>query len=596
MSVDNGPSESVYSGRSRVRFTPGMTLQYTVEANNGQVQNYWVSFLTPVEGRKLYVSGEGYTEKSGTVVRQFSPKTEEDFHDILIANVSKDKLKDIHIKATDLKGVKVNEYWTILSLEDTDNSLGPFNSTKINRGDSDEMSNLAKIRLQPDWTEGKVDDISGTLTIYTIDEDTEVNLVDIILTGHAGVPEISSTLPDAVKYVYYGGLLRQNVMGKADLSFKVVEGDLPSKLQLIPESGIIDGIPLEWKEEPYTFKVQLTVEYDDGSLITSEPTECSIKVAENTDENINKVNLGEYGYAIEKVGDTEARIPNHTNKQYADRTMISVGEFSEFMELSVDGVKLEKDVDYTVEEGSTKITIQAQTFANASKIGVGSHTLSAKFETNNAGADSIKTKSTSQNFTITEDSSNPSNPSNPSSDNDSSSDSDSSSSGSSSGGGSSGTTPSTGTSGSSNAPVEVKYTVSDGVANVTAPTAAELSTLALQAQNGTIEIGLTGNGETVTSVSLPAGMLEALSDAVERNPSASRVTLELSTGALQLDDVTLAAIAEEANGESVQMSLEEKPVSELNEAQRAALEGLNVEKVISALISAGEKAINGFHG
>ena len=90
----------------------------------------------------------------------------------------------------------------------------------------------------------------------------------------------------------------------------------------------------------------------------------------------------------------EVTIPSVDLAKPADSyEMISVGSFSEFKNLYLDGNKLNQDIDYSAVAGSTRITIQALTFSNLS---VGDHSLMLEFRT--TGTNELKTAS--QIFTV----------------------------------------------------------------------------------------------------------------------------------------------------------------------------------------------------
>ncbi len=74
------------------------------------------------------------------------------------------------------------------------------------------------------------------------------------------------------------------------------------------------------------------------------------------------------------------------------------GAFSEFRALYLDARQLTRDVDYYAEEGSTKLTVLAETIGNA---GGGTHTLAAEFVTHDSAAPSgSRSVYTVQNYTV----------------------------------------------------------------------------------------------------------------------------------------------------------------------------------------------------
>ena len=75
---------------------------------------------------------------------------------------------------------------------------------------------------------------------------------------------------------------------------------------------------------------------------------------------------------------------------------ISEGEYGQFVKLWLNGEELVEGDDYTTEEGSTKITIKAQTLKDRSTDG--RNTISAEFNINNERGENLKR--TSQNYRV----------------------------------------------------------------------------------------------------------------------------------------------------------------------------------------------------
>ncbi|MCI8516201.1 MAG: hypothetical protein HFG75_04935 [Hungatella sp.] len=89
------------------------------------------------------------------------------------------------------------------------------------------------------------------------------------------------------------------------------------------------------------------------------------------------------------------RVPDISLDSNEDHLMISEGIYEEFENLFLDGAKLERDVDYRAESGSTRITVRSQTLkgSNAS----GTHTLGMEFRTKDTG----ELKRAAQNYKVT---------------------------------------------------------------------------------------------------------------------------------------------------------------------------------------------------
>ncbi len=142
------------------------------------------------------------------------------------------------------------------------------------------------------------------------------------------------------------------------------------------------------------YKFTVVAEFS-GEVSATDSKEFSLTIRPNTDENVAWATESEnQGYPFEPYGTGNGMIPNQSSTM-TDQVFHSSGDFSQFMNFSLDGRLLSKGTDYVVEEGSTKITVRAQTFRNA---GNGTHTISAEFRTG-ASADGVMHR-TAQNFTI----------------------------------------------------------------------------------------------------------------------------------------------------------------------------------------------------
>jgi len=116
-------------------------------------------------------------------------------------------------------------------------------------------------------------------------------------------------------------------------------------------------------------------------------TSIILQVIENTNANIEV--MTDSGYEL-----TE-RVPNLTQDTLTDQTMVSKGDYEEFVNLFLDSVKLERGVDYTAEPGSTRITIKSQTLKRFNT--PGTHTLAMEFRTKNTNT----LRWAAQNYVIT---------------------------------------------------------------------------------------------------------------------------------------------------------------------------------------------------
>lgn len=380
------------SGKSPVLFKNGEAIQYSAASESGtHLKNYWVTYVTPVlGGAKLFVNAtnnpDHYDGEQNIPVREiFFNSTYGYSHDIMIANIGDQELTGIKVSLEDAKGVELDPYWTVL---DTGlRKLAPFTSVWKDYGYSGELTNIAKIRLNA------VDDyfgaISGTLTISADGQEPVV----IKLTGIAGTPKIvTDKIYDGVKYVPYSSVIMTNSMYEDDsMEFSIINGTLPEGIDLLP-NGELYGLPKETGD--FTFTVQAkytgTIASNIGGNYTDART-YTLTVKDNTDENVDAVNTDMQGY---KLTDRVSRLVtvyyngvDDSNLPIIDRVVVdsnlfrSEGSYTdEFKAFYIDSYKLTEGTDYTAEEGSTKITVLAETFEH---IGLSDsstpHTLAAEF-------------------------------------------------------------------------------------------------------------------------------------------------------------------------------------------------------------------------
>ncbi len=352
------------------------TVQFSVTIDGTSTRNYWVSFVKKTSDAQLYVYGST-TTREVYLIDHFDEK-----HDILIANIGGEALTGLKV-TLDATGCALDDYW---SIEDND-TLSGFTATSSDT-ENGILANLAKIRLVPD---GSDNDINGTLTI----EADGIEPIVITLTGTAKNPELTgSSIDPAVKYVPYQ-IIISNDNKYADFvstTYEIIDGGLPDGLSLNTSTGVIEGVPQT--AGTYTFTVQAVyTSTSEDFILDFDPSEATYTLVVNENTNENVFNASDEGYEILTYVGEEAAEYEYVLTAYEDTEFKSAGPFDEFQRLWLNGEELEKDVDYTAEEGSTKITISAKTFeekANAT----GTNTLAAEFD--NDGT----LKRTSQNFTI----------------------------------------------------------------------------------------------------------------------------------------------------------------------------------------------------
>lgn len=434
-------AEPQETGKSPIEFESGKYWNYSVGSENHEnAGNYFVTFITPYKGgSKLFVTGvdcEDTHNKDGKPTREVlfndiyrSYGSYGDEHRIVIANVGDAPLTGIDVKLSeDAKGVKLDPYWTVT--EGSVASLAPFDGIWNNLYATDDngeykqdengdpinlegiLQNIAMIKLIPEektftyetitsvdssgnpvYTETEVPgfaDITGTLTI-TADGNEPVN---IELTGIAGVPRIiTKDVLDGVKYVPYSSLIQTNCMyGNNNMEFTLTQGSLPDGIELMP-NGELYGIPKETGTFTITVMAQYTGKIPEGydKSVYCDTCTYTFEINDNSDENVDGVNADGQGYELTDRVSKNVTVyytgVGANNLPTVDRVVIdsdlfrSEGSYTtEFRDFYIDGIKLEEGKDYTAVEGSTKITVLAETFGH---IGISDkttpHTLAAEF-------------------------------------------------------------------------------------------------------------------------------------------------------------------------------------------------------------------------
>ena len=182
-------------------------------------------------------------------------------------------------------------------------------------------------------------------------------------------------LPDAAKYTPYS----YTFSGGTDYVKK--SGSLPNGLSLSSD-GVLSGSPTELGVFSFT------VAADSGTAYA-----CRLSVLWAGGVDVEKNN--ESGYGFVETATDDGRVHDQfvtLVEELKPQTMHCEGAFSEFYALYLDAQKLTRNVDYTAENGSTRITLTDKTLANA---GSGTHVLTAEFHRGQ------QIKYTTQKYTIT---------------------------------------------------------------------------------------------------------------------------------------------------------------------------------------------------
>ena len=396
--LDHTSGTEQKSGETAIAFRDGEPIQYSAAAESkGHLKNYWVTFVTQqAGGPSLFVNAtndpDRVDEKTDLPVREVFLTEEYDYHhDVFFANMGDAEMTGIYVKLENAENVALDDYWTVREDAPAENRvLGTFDSTSDKAPDGSyvsygELANVAKVRLVP--TEDSVGVISGTLVIGYKNEVDEGEEVRIKLTGTSGTPKITTeTIVDGVKYVPYNSVIQTNSMGASDaVSFSVTSGSLPTGVALYP-NGKLYGMPT--KAGSYTFTV--TAAYN-GDASLSDSKTFTITIKENTNANVDAAT--DMGYTVLD------RVPG-TMTEYTDQVFRSEGTYSYFYKFYLDGQELTEGTDFVSEEGSTKITVRAQTFKDA---GSGTHTIAAEFRTDKSDTNTVKCAA--QNYTVPKNSS-----------------------------------------------------------------------------------------------------------------------------------------------------------------------------------------------
>ncbi|MBQ9348387.1 MAG: hypothetical protein IJT94_13815, partial [Oscillibacter sp.] len=387
-----GDSLSVYAGMNQnsglpqksaetpvENFVSSKPIRYSTAVKDGEhMNNYWVTFVTPVQGRaQLFVNAASniddfHRDETGMPVREVLLTQYYNYrHDILIANIGRERLTGIRVKLAgnpdgtgEAANVEIDELYSI-GVEDSA-SLEPFPSWNT------DWPNLAKIRLRAKASNGEVQD--GKIEGYLIITTENGGNMTVKLTGAVGEPQIiTETLSpiegedyNAVKYVHYSTFLQTSSMYAADkVSFSVVSGRLPKgatgngiDVTLNP-NGELYGVPEETGDFPFTVRATF---YGDENIYSEKSY--NLRVADNTDANVWGINdykanltansLPVTGTAVVYDMDASESLIIHTDADY-----------DQFVRrITVDGVELES-TEFTADPGSTIATIISQALRNA---------------------------------------------------------------------------------------------------------------------------------------------------------------------------------------------------------------------------------------
>jgi hypothetical protein len=213
------------------------------------------------------------------------------------------------------------------------------------------------------------------------------------LTGYVGDPCITTeelpgeleTPGEIVNYVPYGTMIQNNNKYSWNKVTYETDDTLPEGMQLLSD-GELYGVPkIDGLTDDISFTFTVTMKNSYSGFSESKKT-YTITVKENTDENIESAT--DDGYELkERLSDTI------TESSTGTLSLRSYGEYSQFQDVYLDGVKLEQgaDKDYVKSEGSTIITVRSETLTKKT----GRHTISIEFRNSNN-----EVKKTAQNYNV----------------------------------------------------------------------------------------------------------------------------------------------------------------------------------------------------
>lgn len=377
------------SGASMHDFSNGAVM-YTAAAENGKgAKNYWLQVLQARPGMgHLYINSlddeDAHTREENGVIYSIREMMLDSYHynwhDILLINAGTETIPNLSAEL-ESDVVELDDYWTLSG----NYGLAGFHTIK-NETEHGQMPNFAQLRLRAKRGVEDGTEVSGTLTIKS----GTTPLMVLTLTGAVGSPHIiTEELPKELKctlWVPYGTMIQNNnKYGWNEIQYSLSDGSLPAGMEMHP-NGEIYGVPDEIGE--FTFTVRMT---NSAESFPDDTKTYTLVVEKNTDENVEVST--DAGYEIiQRVPDLHAGLMS-TDSQ----TLVSIGAYEEFVDVYLDGEKLEQGRDYTSESGSTRITIQSQTLVRPGT--AGTHTLGIEFRTK----DTDVLKRAAQNYRISSD-------------------------------------------------------------------------------------------------------------------------------------------------------------------------------------------------
>jgi hypothetical protein len=223
---------------------------------------------------------------------------------------------------------------------------------------------------------------------------------------------VANPPPLMYQYIPYQFTPATAVTDNENMVFSLGEGEtLPEGLSIVTGPtidadgmipGTIYGAPLDYEDftEGISFTLYARNEDDIDGYFGAQAT-FTISLAEVPDEEVLLNTINDLPFTEdEKTGDSDgmmdSNIEGHVD-DVEDQVLHIDGEYSRFDGLWIDGNKQTRDVDYTAEEGSTRVTILAQTVKDLEN---GNHTVAASFTRTDANDNGSQLDIAAQNFSV----------------------------------------------------------------------------------------------------------------------------------------------------------------------------------------------------
>jgi hypothetical protein len=201
----------------------------------------------------------------------------------------------------------------------------------------------------------------------------------------------TDSLPEAYRYIPYYAQIESSDPGGGSLFFQLSGGVLPLGLNL-SASGEITGAPLEYGR--FDVQISLIDTAIDGSDLWPDTVDLTLYVAPRPSDALLLSTVNDY-FILDNIGEADPISGRYVIERYRDEYgnvifRVDAG-FPFFLSLWIEGIEQRLFIDYNAEDGSTRITILAQTIQ---RLDSGEYTAAAEFIENG------EHKVAAQNFTV----------------------------------------------------------------------------------------------------------------------------------------------------------------------------------------------------